>query len=103
MRVQLCSTSTIGGNKCSSFVIESAVIPQLNSGIMMVLFWFVHSFSLIIMFFLFLEGLWNWFVIVLMGINLCEHVGVCVVGNNCMYVFVNKAKVQIAVVYFAQE
>ena len=68
MRVQLCSTSTIEGNKCGSFVIESAVIPQLNSGIMMVLFSFVRSLSLIIMFFL--EGLWNWFVIVLMGINL---------------------------------
>lgn len=72
MRVQLCSTSTIEGNKCGSFVIESTVIPQLNSGIMMVLFWFVHLLSLIIMFFvfLFLEGLWNRFVIVLMGINL---------------------------------
>lgn len=51
MRVQLCSTSTIEGNKCSSFVIESAVIPPLNSGIMMVLFWFVHLLSLIILFF----------------------------------------------------
>lgn len=69
MRVQLCSTSTIEGNKCSSFVIESAVIPQLNSGIMMVLFSCVHLLSLIIFFF-FLEGLWNWFVIVLMGIHL---------------------------------
>ena len=38
MRVQLCSTPTIEGNKCGSFVIESAVIPQLNSGVMMVLF-----------------------------------------------------------------
>lgn len=37
MRVQLCSTSTIEGNKCDSFVIESAVIPQLNSGVMMVI------------------------------------------------------------------
>lgn len=51
MRVQLCSTLTIEGNKCGSFIIETAVIPQLNSDIMMVLFWFVHSLSLIVMFF----------------------------------------------------
>lgn len=56
MRVQLCSTSTIEENKCGSFVIESAVIPQLNSGIMMVLFWFVHLLSLIIMFFFVSRG-----------------------------------------------
>lgn len=57
MRVQLCSTSTMEGNKCGSFVIESAVIPQLNSSNMMGLFWFVHLLSLIRFFFLFLEGL----------------------------------------------
>lgn len=51
---QLCSTPTIEGNKCGSFVIERAVIPQLNSGIMMMLFWFVYLLSLTIMFFHFL-------------------------------------------------
>ncbi len=68
MWVQLCSTSTIEGNKCSSFVIESAVIPPLNSDIMMVcsLAQFDNRGFCV---FLFLEGLWNWFVIVLMGIN----------------------------------
>lgn len=34
-------------------------------------------------------------MIVLMGINLWEHVGVYVVENDCMCVCVNKAKVQI--------
>lgn len=69
MRVQLCSTSTIEGNKCDSFVIGSAVIPQLNSDIMMALFWFVHLLSMTIMFSFFLDGLWNWFVIALIIIN----------------------------------
>lgn len=52
MRVHLCSTSTIETNKCDSFLIESAVIPRLNSGVMIVLFWFVRLLSLIIMFFI---------------------------------------------------
>lgn len=51
MRVQLCSTSTIERNNCGSFVIESGVIHQLNSGIMMVLFWYIDSLSFIIPFF----------------------------------------------------
>lgn len=86
MRVQLCSTSTIEGNKCGSFVIESAVIPQLNSGIMMVLFWFVHSLSLIIMFFS--RGTLE---LVCDCLNGHKFVRACV----CMCVWVNKAKVQI--------
>lgn len=38
MQVQLCSTLTIEGKKCDSFVIESPGIPQLNSGVMLGLF-----------------------------------------------------------------
>lgn len=68
MPVQLCSTSTIAGSKCGSLVIESAVIPQLNSGVMMVLFWFVHSLSLIIMFLCFQRD-FGIGLIVLMAIN----------------------------------
>lgn len=69
------------GNKCDSFVIESAVIPQLNSGVMMVLFRSVRSLGLIIMF----PGFWRDFEIGSLlfstGINLHGQVGASAAGN----------------------